>query len=236
MSSPTATYDIVEITDLNGRNLRLAPPTSRANEAISVLLDAFKDDVIANNLVGGREELRKMTMTTVVRATIVGGKLYVALDPEANVVVGTACWFPPRSDFLADEKQQQQGAGELFTTLQSVDAGLHTWWMSTLLPTLSGVTNKYLGKNAQQNYKMENWSLYSLSVSPKYQGKGISRLLVKVGEDQAAAQGVTTCFETDNENNIAIYKHLGYKDAGFDYVPGPPGLPGYNLHVMVKGI
>ncbi|KAF8987610.1 hypothetical protein BDQ17DRAFT_1548091 [Cyathus striatus] len=223
--SDMSAYTIVQIADLNN---------SRANEAIEVLLDAFKDDVIANSLVGGREELRRMTMTTVVRATIVGGQLYVAIDRETNAVVGTACWFPPGSDFLADEKQQQQGAGELFSTLQTVDPDLHSWWMSTLLPTLSGVTNKYLGKNAEQNYKMENWTLYSLSVSPKYQGKGISRLLVKVGEDKATVQGVTTCFETDNENNIKIYKQLGYKDAGFEYVLGPSGMPGYNLHVMAK--
>ncbi|KAF9002063.1 hypothetical protein BDQ17DRAFT_1357374 [Cyathus striatus] len=102
-----------------------------------------------------------MTMTTVVRATIVGGQLYVAIDQETNAVVGTACWFPPGSDFLATDEKYVQ-----------------------LLPKLSGVTNKYLGKNAEQNYKMENWTLYSLSVAPKYQGKGISRLLVKVGEDK----------------------------------------------------
>lgn len=35
-----------------------------------------------------------------------------------------------------------------------------------------------------ENVKTSNWTLYSLSVHPDHQGKGISRLLVKAGEDQ----------------------------------------------------
>ena len=35
-----------------------------------------------------------------------------------------------------------------------------------------------------ENVKTNNWTLYSLSVHPDYQGQGISRLLVKAGEDQ----------------------------------------------------
>lgn len=33
---------------------------------------------------------------------------------------------------------------------------------------------------------------------------------------------------------VAIYKRLGYEERGLEYVDGPPGLPGYNMHLMVK--
>lgn len=58
-------------------------------------------DVIANNMVGGRDELKSITYSTIIRATIVGGLLYLAVD-ENDQVVGTACWYPPGSDFLAE--------------------------------------------------------------------------------------------------------------------------------------
>lgn len=108
------------------------------------------------------------------------------------------------SDSYFSEEQVKQGAGELFETLLKDEPALHSWWLTTacasptlfvthtnihwfqLLPTLSGITDKYLSKEGNKPYKLENWSLYSLSVAPAYQGRGISKLLVRVGEDQVS--------------------------------------------------
>lgn len=53
-----------------------------------------------------------------------------------------------------------------------------------LLPTLSGITNKYLCQSSDENFKMDNWTLYSLTVRPQFQGRGIAKQLLKIGEDQ----------------------------------------------------
>lgn len=42
-----------------------------------------------------------MTFTMIIRATIVGGQLHVAVEGK-DKVVGTAAWFPPGSDFLSE--------------------------------------------------------------------------------------------------------------------------------------
>ncbi|KAF9445731.1 hypothetical protein P691DRAFT_762246 [Macrolepiota fuliginosa MF-IS2] len=180
-------------------------------------------------MVGGRHELRQLTFRACIRAGIVGGKFYVALT-ETDEVVGTAVWYPPGYDFLSDEKQQQEGAIELMSTLEKIDPDLYAWWINTLLPLNAETSNKYLGKD----FKVNNWNLYSLAVAPRFQGKGISRLLVKIGEDQAAAQGLSTCFEAESEKNLIIYERLGYRVVGSDHVPGPPNAEGYNCHCLVK--
>ena len=51
--------------------------------------------------MGGKEALKHLTYSTVVRATILAGQLHVALAADDRVV-GTACWYPPGTDFLAE--------------------------------------------------------------------------------------------------------------------------------------
>lgn len=58
-------------------------------------------DLVSNCLVAGREDLRRITYDALVQAGIVGGQMYVAVD-EKDSVVGTACWYPPGSDFLSE--------------------------------------------------------------------------------------------------------------------------------------
>ncbi|EEB88499.1 hypothetical protein MPER_13629, partial [Moniliophthora perniciosa FA553] len=94
-------------------------------------------DVIANNLIGGRENLRRMTSETIVRATVAKGLFYIAVD-SAGAVVGTACWFPVGVDFLAEltripseEQQEKARAADLFAALQRDEPGIHHWWMNT---------------------------------------------------------------------------------------------------------
>jgi hypothetical protein len=52
-------------------------------------------------IIGGRMELLRPFHRAGVRAGIVGGKFYVALTDE-DEVVGTALWYPPGCDFLAE--------------------------------------------------------------------------------------------------------------------------------------
>lgn len=52
------------------------------------------------------------------------------------------------------------------------------------IPSLGGFANRHMDAAPGENVKTSNWTLYSLSVHPDHQGKGISRLLVKAGEDQ----------------------------------------------------
>jgi ribosomal-protein-alanine acetyltransferase len=59
--------------------------------------------------------------------------------------------------------------------------------------------------------------LYSIAVSPDWQGQGISRLLMSKGEDEAQSRGALYFrLEVNNKNTTAIklYQSLGFKEFG----------------------
>ncbi|KAF9256977.1 hypothetical protein L218DRAFT_880518, partial [Marasmius fiardii PR-910] len=102
-------------------------------------------DVIANNLVANRDDLRLMTFTTIIRAALAKGLPYVAIDTESGKVVGTACWYPTGVDFLtevipgskmltvlSEEQQEKSGAADFFATLEEEEPVIHKWWMNTV--------------------------------------------------------------------------------------------------------
>lgn len=52
-------------------------------------------------MVSGKESLMNLSYTTIVRDTMLSGQLHVAVDSGKNdMVIGTACWYPPGTDFL----------------------------------------------------------------------------------------------------------------------------------------
>ncbi|KXN85260.1 hypothetical protein AN958_11554 [Leucoagaricus sp. SymC.cos] len=200
-------------------------------------------------MVGGRADLRRRNAKACIRAGIVGGKFYVALD-ENDKVVGTAVWYPAGKDFLADEKQQREGASELLAIIEREEPELHKWWMSTvrpvltafssdhstltndsqLLPLTANTTDKFMGNG----FRMGTWKLYSLTVAEGHRRKGIARMLVKMGEDQAAALGLPVCIEAENEHNMGIYKRLGYQLVGHTSIPGPSNAEDFSWYCLAK--
>lgn len=55
------------------------------------------------------------------------------------------------------------------------------------------------------------WYLSIIAVNPSYQGKGISRMLLNSMFEQIDKQNLPCFLDTNNEKNIPIYKHFGFK-------------------------
>jgi len=158
----------------------------RLDEAVQVLIAAFKEDAVARAMIGGRERLRAIMHRAIVRATVVGGQLWIALD-ELDRVVGTASWYPPGSDFLGDDAQFNEGFAQFFGELQKTDADLYQWWFTVLLPKYKDISKTYFSTPDDpdgQNFQKDNWSLVSFSVTPELQRRGIGSMLLKVGEEK----------------------------------------------------
>ncbi|KAF9256982.1 hypothetical protein L218DRAFT_845344, partial [Marasmius fiardii PR-910] len=103
------------------------------------------EDVVTEYLDGGRDDLRRMSFTTFVRATVVKGLFYVAIDTDSGKVIGTACWFPPGVDLLAEwvaiqpffipvmfseEQKEKSGAVNFFAILEKEEPAIHKFWMN----------------------------------------------------------------------------------------------------------
>ncbi len=110
---------------------------------------------MANGVVGGKEALKHLTYSTVVRATILAGAaarracrgrprrghgvLVPARDGLSRRVStssGIVAWRNVISSQslsgITSERQQEQGAKELFRLLQEQDPPLFKWWTETV--------------------------------------------------------------------------------------------------------
>ncbi|KAF9545035.1 acyl-CoA N-acyltransferase [Agrocybe pediades] len=220
------TYQLLHIKDIED---------PRIEEAVKLLVIVFKDDPISMAFNGGcPSKYADIIYRAILRATVISGQLHIAVNDD-GLLVGTACWFPPGVDCFSDDVQQEQGAKQFFELLAEDNPPLLDWWLTKCLPANSDFANSILAKSADENVKLDNWTLYSFAVHPEYRRRGIGRQLITVGEVQAKNKGVKVIFEADNPKNVGIYKRLGYENAGASkYIEGPPGCAGYNLYLMVK--
>ncbi|KAF4607141.1 hypothetical protein AB1N83_012030 [Pleurotus pulmonarius] len=132
----------------------------------------------------GNEDLLLMMHSAAARAAIVGGHLYVALTDSG--VIGTASWFRPGSGFLDSEEQMDQGMKEFGARLASLKLDVFQWY-TKLLASYQNFCKKAFGSADDPtgvNFKRDNWKIHSFAVLPSYQGRGIGRLLLEVGERQ----------------------------------------------------
>lgn len=53
-------------------------------------------------MTGREERLREQTLRAIVSATIAGGQFWTAVNEATGLVIGTACWYPPKADLLAE--------------------------------------------------------------------------------------------------------------------------------------
>jgi len=76
------------------------------------------------------------------------------------------------------------------------------------------------------------WFLGTVGVDPDYQGGGLARAVIEPGLERAAEQGFPAFLETSNENNVAVYRRLGF-DVTAEY-----DLPfdGPRTYAMMRGV
>ncbi|KXN85269.1 hypothetical protein AN958_11563 [Leucoagaricus sp. SymC.cos] len=235
----SSTYRIVQVKDLHDHKLVKAEhvwlETYKNGRINNSQKDSFLTiwllDPLANAMVGGRADLLSLNYRACARAAVVGGQFWVALT-ESDEVVGTAIWYPPGTDFLSDEKQKKEGASELLATIKAEEPKVHEWLMSSLVPALDNSTDRFMG----QGFRAKSWKIYSLTFRQTYKGKGIVKMLLKPGEDQAAAQGVSTCIEEENKDLLEEFLRLGYKEVGQTVILGPPDkiVTKFSYHNLVK--
>jgi GNAT superfamily N-acetyltransferase len=71
------------------------------------------------------------------------------------------------------------------------------------------------------------WYLQAIGVDPVYQGQGFSSRLLKPMLARADREGLPCFLETQEENNVKLYEHFGFK------VKEMGTIPGTNIHSWV---
>jgi ribosomal protein S18 acetylase RimI-like enzyme len=73
------------------------------------------------------------------------------------------------------------------------------------------------------------WYLQLLAVQPEHRGAGHSSVLLRSMLARMDREGLACCLDTENEKNVAMYEHFGFRvlDKGV--------LPGYNSPIWFMG-
>ncbi|QRV86404.1 GNAT family acetyltransferase [Ceratobasidium sp. AG-Ba] len=134
---------------------------------------------------------------------------------EVSNLVGFSIWYEPGRGFLADDTQLRYWSN----FAESLKPELKSWWTEEMLPRYNKLTDEGLGEGNKHNLL----HLQVLGVHPGFQRQGLGSALVKHRLSQSDADGVSTCLETEDEDNLPFYKKLGYTIKAQVLIPSPHG-------------
>ncbi|EJD50826.1 hypothetical protein AURDEDRAFT_159969 [Auricularia subglabra TFB-10046 SS5] len=184
---------------------RLAPEPGDIDSAVELLAEAFEKDPVMAPCLGGEMHLSANLWRGFIRAGMAGGEVYVAgLDSETSVD-GIAIWFPPGSEFLGTEEQQDVWQ-EMFGKYLNADAKL--FWEQNYEATCNDVLDRVLAKDKHHSM----WHLQILGTRVSAQRRGIARALIEHMTERSKDEGMR--LETFTELNITIYHHLQFVSEG----------------------
>ncbi|KAJ6485714.1 hypothetical protein C8R45DRAFT_997587 [Mycena sanguinolenta] len=197
---------------------KLANPTEEEIEkAPNVLNDAFLagGDPFGHSLYGGDMELGLWGLRAQMRATAIGGELWVA-GFESTDICAVAAWFGPGTNYLATKEQRSAG----WTDVEAkFSPELKKWRSEYFIPRFRASNTASIGEGT----KLNSWHLLLLGTDPEHQRKGLSGALIKAVEFKATADGVAICLETTNEQNVRFYQNLGFVVRGTVSLVGTGG-------------
>ena len=88
----------------------------------------------------------------------------------------------------------------------------------------------------KQHYSDDNcWYLYSLTVHPKYQHKGLASAVIRPMLDFFDATGQSCYLETNKHCNVSMYEHFGFALLEEGKVPGT-SVVHYSMRREARGI
>jgi ribosomal protein S18 acetylase RimI-like enzyme len=80
--------------------------------------------------------------------------------------------------------------------------------------------DQYVENKHRELAPLKHWYLWVLAVDPKYQGRGHASRLLYETLSKIDEGGLPCYLETDDERNVSIYQHFGFKVIDEFFVPG----------------
>ncbi|PPQ68716.1 hypothetical protein CVT26_003622 [Gymnopilus dilepis] len=179
------------------------PSEEEVRRATHVLHEAFSRRYFLFAL--GDEKLVEPFLLAHVRATVIGGRLYVAELPDDGIV-GVGLWFGPNQKFLSSQEQLNAGWNQ---TMDVLDEKHRTWW-TNFLQAVDDVTDKLYGLGQQ----LAAYHLQTVGVLPEHQKRGYGTALLNAVERQAANESKNVVLETLGEKAVPVYQRMGFEVLG----------------------
>ena len=137
------------------------------------------------------------------------GLLFGVVLTTEGTPLGASVWLPPGEWEVTPERAEEAGLNDLPRVIGEEAA-------ERFFSALGGV----------ETYHREipsHWYLMVVGVSPDGRGQGLGRALIQPIMDRADAAGMPCYLETAQPDNVALYKHLGFRQV-VDVVEARSGL------------
>ncbi|KAJ7352499.1 hypothetical protein DFH08DRAFT_859145 [Mycena albidolilacea] len=197
------------------------------DEAVDVCVRAYIGELASNSMVGGNESLKTLIWSAMIRAGLLAGEVYFAIDNSSKKVVGVAVWFPPGKSLFDSEEQRALGFDDF---MQKLTPETQDFWANSYVPEVENFLAEVIGPNGTRDSQY----LSLLATDPAFQKKGIATTLLKTVHAKFAESDAPLMFAhcAANEKNARFYESCGYTVRGKMFLEAPTG--GYPVIVLTK--
>lgn len=173
-------------------------PKKQIIPASTLLAEAFYDSPVLVKLFGDtskRTRLLPIFFNFIVRYGLLTGDVHIS----STNLEGVAIWIRSDKDHV-----------NLSTLLQIAFPSLP---MLKIGRTLTGLIqyDKYVTRMRKKHLPSLHWYLHMLAVAPEHQGNGHAGRLIKPMLARIKQQQLPCYLETQEPQNVEIYKHCGFK-------------------------
>lgn len=180
-------------------------------ESGEVLARAFFDDPMMLYILPEdrqRLDILPSFMQAGVRIAQKNGEVFTT----PGTVLGNACWLPPGSTEVTEERLAEAGALEVLGRMGDEAAGRF------------GAMMAQLGELHAKAVSPDHWYLLLLGVDPPRQGQGIGGTLIEPILRRADAEGRQCYLETMKTRNVTFYQKQGFEVVVDDVIGGNDGV------------
>jgi ribosomal protein S18 acetylase RimI-like enzyme len=182
---------------------------SRVKPAAELVMRAFQDYPLSQYFYPDSSQRSKVNRYIASISLYLGVRFGTVYADSPNLK-GVACWIP--SDHF------HFGTWDLLTSVPWSD--LAGFWFSGGNPVMSA--GAYMDKIHECLAPFEHWYLSLLGVDPQFQGQGHASQLLRPVLAQADRQKIPCYLETNDEKDVLIYLHFGFKVVQEDILPHTP--------------
>ena len=135
------------------------------------------------------------------------GLLYGEVHVTSSHLEGVAVWLPSNNMYMNQDRIVRAGGLTMMENVGKENMSRFIFFA------------EYLGSVHKLCAPFKRWYLLGIGINPDDQGKGYAALLLKSMFTHTDGQSIPCYLETQNEKNLPIYQHFGFRVVDKSIIP-----------------